>query len=295
MPQPVSPGACIGIVAPAGMPDQELFEKGISLIRARGYTVQLADQVYAEGPHALAGKDEERAEALMAFFEDPSVDAIWMARGGYGSTRLFPFLDSGRISSFPKRFMGCSDGTALLAFFEKNCKMAAFHGPVVTQLGKLTPEALEKTFQAFEGSADFSLEDGRILQQGRGEGRLIGGNLTLVSKLIGTPWCPDFKNSLLFAEEVNEAPYRIDRMFSHLKMAGVLDKISGLLLGAFTDCGEKEEIHERILHHLPSSIPVVSDLSFGHFPKNFPLAFGLVSALDTQTLLPLKEIRHEGA
>lgn len=294
MPQPVSPGACIGVVAPAGIPDSDPLERGIALIRNRGFDVRVAGQVHAKGPYAMAGRDIERAETLMRFFEDPSVDAIWMARGGYGSTRLFSFLDPKRIQSSPKRFMGCSDGTALLSFFSKICGMAAFHGPVVTQLGKLTFEALENSFCALEKGMDFPLSSGKILQSGKASGRLIGGNLTLLSSLAGTPWCPDFEGSLLFVEEVNEAPYRIDRMFCHLKMAGFLEKISGLLLGSFTDCGALSEIHERIMDHLPSSIPVVADLPFGHAFENFPLAFGMPASFDTKNLSFLKEEGHAG-
>lgn len=294
MPQTISPGACIGIVAPAGIPEPDLLQKGIALIRERGYRVRLADQVDAKGPYALAGNDEERAEALMRSFEDPTIDAVWMARGGYGSTRLFSLLDPERIRPFPKRFMGCSDGTALLAFFSKACGMAALHGPVVTQLGKLAPGLSEKSFHALEKGMAFPLESGKVLQKGSSAGKLVGGNLTLLASLLGTPWCPDFEGAVLFVEEVNEGPYRVDRMFCHLKMAGVFEKVTGLLLGSFTGCGEKEEIHARILAHIPSGLPVIAELPFGHGPCHVPLAFGAPAVLDTENLLPLKEGDHAG-
>lgn len=282
LPPPLKEGGCIAVVAPAGTPDPGALELGLTAIRSRGYALKVAEQVYMKDAQGFAGSDRLRAEALMDAFQDTSVDAIWMARGGYGSMRIFPFLDSGRIRRCPKRFMGFSDGTALLAFFWKCCGIMAFHGPVLTQMGRLLAEDQDAAFDALisAGTARFAMPCPRVLQRGTARGRLFGGNLTLLCHLLGTPYFPDLSGALLFIEDIHEAPYRIDRMICHLAMAGVLDGIAGLLLGGFTECGEAEEIHARILYHLPSEIPVVCALPVGHGESNRPLVFGAPAFLD---------------
>ncbi|TYT74592.1 S66 peptidase family protein [Desulfobotulus mexicanus] len=283
LPSPIFPGDCIGVIAPAGAPDPEALEVGLAEIRSRGYAVKVADQVYIKDALGFAGSDTLRAQTLMDFFEAPDIHAIWMARGGYGCTRLFPKLDAGIIASFPKRVMGFSDGTALLFFLMGQCGMAALHGPVLTQLGKLPSMDRDAAFGAleWEGGQPMFMGWKRVLQPGRAVGRLMGGNLSMICHLMGTPWCPDFTGSLLFLEDVNEAPYRIDRMFCHLAMAGVLKAVSGLLLGNFTGCGNEAQIYERILTFLPEGMPVVYGLPLGHGDRNQPLMLGTRACLDT--------------
>ncbi|TWI68211.1 muramoyltetrapeptide carboxypeptidase [Desulfobotulus alkaliphilus] len=294
LPPPLFSGDCIGVIAPAGAADPEALEAGLEEIRSRGYALKVADQVYMKEPLGFAGSDLIRAGALMDFFEDPDVHAIWMARGGYGCTRLFPLLNAEIIAAFPKRVMGFSDGTALLLFLMEQCGMAGLHGPVLTQLGRLPSMDRDAAFDAlvWEGGQPMFVGWKKVLQPGRAVGRLMGGNLSMICHLLGTPWCPDFTGSILFLEDVNEAPYRIDRMFCHLAMAGVLKEVSGLLLGDFTHCGNEAQIYERILAFLPEGIPVVCGLPLGHGDRNQPLMLGARACLDTGTAHLIWEWHH---
>ncbi|MCW7755087.1 LD-carboxypeptidase [Desulfobotulus sp. H1] len=280
---PVLPGSCIGVVAPSGIPDPEALEAGLDVIRSRGYRLKVAEQVYMKDTHGFAGSDSIRARTLTEFFRDPSLDALWMARGGYGCTRLFPLLEPDLLKHFPKRIMGFSDGTALLAFLGERCHMTALHGPVITQLGRLTHEGRNAAFRALTWVGEVqSMGWQRVLCEGRAEGHLVGGNLSLLTRLLGTPWCPSFAGSILFLEDVNEAPYRIDRMMCHLSMAGALQAVKGVMLGAFMGCGCMQEVCDRILSHLPGGIPVVCGMPFGHGESNQPLALGAKGVLDTK-------------
>ena len=294
LPPPLFPGACIGVVAPAGAPDISALEAGLEEVRRRGYDVKVADQVYLRDDLGFAGPDILRAETLMDFFEDPSVDGLWMARGGYGCTRLFSHLEARRIAPFPKRLMGFSDATALLSFLWGDCGMAGFHGPVLTQLGRLPEPDRAAAFGAFgwDGKGSLAMPFAGMLREGQARGWLCGGNLTMLSHLLGTPWCPDFSGSLLFLEDVNEAGYRIDRMLCHLSMAGVMDEIAGLILGSFTGCGNTDTLYARILAHVPPGLPVAWGLPLGHGETHQPLLWGAEGFLDAEAGLLRWEWNH---
>ena len=199
------------------------------MLRAR-YDVRYDDGVFARDGY-LAGPDERRLAELTAALADPDARAIVMARGGYGLMRLLPFIDVGALVNRPRPIVGFSDGTALLALAAR-AGVAAIHGPVVTQLGGLGARDQRALFERLETPGPGLLLDGMEgLIPGRVRGPLLGGNLEMFSRLIGTPYLPDVSGAILFFEDLGERPYRIDRLLMHLDLAGVFGAASAVVAG----------------------------------------------------------------
>jgi muramoyltetrapeptide carboxypeptidase len=266
---------------------REAFAAGIEVLRAR-YDVRFDDGVFARAGY-LAGPDERRLAELTAALADPDARAIVMARGGYGLMRLLPFIDLGALVSRPRPIVGFSDGTALLALAAR-AGVASIHGPVVTQLGSLGVGDQGALFERLETpgpSGLFAGLDGLI--PGRVQGPLIGGNLEVFSRLIGTPYLPDLAGAILFFEDLGERPYRIDRLLAHLDLAGIFSAVAGVVVGDFSGCREPEatradsptaeEVLVDRLGRLP--IPVAVGGTFGHGTRNRALPYGVMCELDT--------------
>jgi muramoyltetrapeptide carboxypeptidase len=283
----LSPGDPIRVIAPSGPVPREAFAAGIDILRAR-YDVRYDDGVFARDGY-LAGDDERRLHELAAALADPDARAIVMARGGYGLLRLLPFIDAGALAARPRPIVGFSDGTALLAFAAR-AGVASVHGPVVTQLGNLAAGDHSALFARLETPGPALLLDGMEgLIPGRVRGPLVGGNLEVFSRLIGTPYLPDVSGAILFFEDLGERPYRIDRLLTHLDLAGVFGAVSGVVAGDFSGCREPEatraesptadEVLVDRLGRLP--IPVALGGAFGHGTRNRALPFGTLCELDT--------------
>ena len=266
---------------------REAFAAGIEVLRAR-YDVRYDEGVLARAGY-LAGPDERRLAELTAALADPDARAIVMARGGYGLLRLLPFIDMGALVSRPRPIVGFSDGTALLALAAR-AGVASIHGPVVTQLGSLGVGDQGALFERLETPGPSGLcagLDGLI--PGRVQGPLIGGNLEMFSRLIGTPYLPDVAGAILFFEDLGERPYRIDRLLAHLDLAGIFSAAAGVIAGDFSGCREPEAIRgdsptaEEVLverlGRLP--IPVALGGTFGHGTRNRALPYGVLCELDT--------------
>ena len=221
-----------------------------------------------------------------------------MARGGYGLLRLLPFLDPARLARRPRPVVGFSDGTALLAVATR-AGLAAIHGPVVTQLPGLSSDDQAVLFQRLEKPGPAVLLDElEEVVPGRARGPLIGGNLEVFSRLVGTPYLPDVNGAILFFEDLGERPYRIDRLITHLDLAGVFGAAAGVVLGDFSSCREPEatrassptaeEVLAERLGRLP--IPVAVGGAFGHGTRNRALVTGALAELDTRagTLVTLE-------
>jgi muramoyltetrapeptide carboxypeptidase len=214
-----------------------------------------------------------------------------MARGGYGLMRLLPFVDLGPLVSRPRPIVGFSDGTALLALAAR-AGVASIHGPVVTQLGGLPTADQRGLFERLETPGRGLLLDGlEGLIPGRVQGPLLGGNLEMFSRLIGTPYLPDVSGAILFFEDLGERPYRVDRLLAHLDLAGLFGAVSGVVVGDFSGCREPEatradsptadEVLADRLGRLP--IPVALRGAFGHGGRNRALPYGTMCELDTTT------------
>ncbi|MEJ2744454.1 MAG: LD-carboxypeptidase [bacterium] len=220
-------GDTIGIAAPASAFDEDAFTKGIRRIQEAGYRPLFQPDIFSRSNY-LAGSDKRRADELNRLFADRSINAIFCARGGYGSQRILPMLDGDTIRKNPKIFMGYSDVTALHCYLYNACGLVTFHGPLVTEFGDMSEDALRVVFDALGNPAPWGeLPSSRldVLRPGESEGILLGGSLSVFACTLGTPYDHSTADAILFFEDRGEKPYAIDRLFSHLKSAGKLDGV----------------------------------------------------------------------
>jgi muramoyltetrapeptide carboxypeptidase len=287
-PPRLHPGSVIRIVAPSGPVPRDAFAAGLAPLRAR-YDVRFDEATIFARAGFLAGPDEQRLAALRAALEEPDVEAVIMARGGYGLLRLLPFLEPELFTRRPRALVGFSDGTALLAAAAR-AGVASIHGPVVTQLGNLPDGDRDALYARLETAGPAPLVGGlEEVIPGRVQGPLLGGNLELFSRLVGTPYLPDLTGAILFFEDLGERPYRIDRLITHLDLAGVFGDVSAVVLGDFSSCREPaatrdesptaDEVLLDRLGRLP--IAVARAGAFGHGTRNVALPYGTLCELDT--------------
>jgi len=278
----LEPGDTIGIATPASLYDRELFEAGLAILRQWGYFPQLGRRGIRKKRY-LAGSDSERAEELMDLFQDPTIKAILCARGGYGAMRLLDRLDYPALGKQPKMFIGFSDITVLLLACFRQAHLLTFHGPMVTTLARLTAASRDQFRFTLRGVFLESLplpRQGKI-NGGRAQGLLLGGNLTLLAHLIGTSFEPDWDQAILFVEDDGEPGYRLDRLFVHLRLSGVLGRIKGLLLGRLSGPGLMKKDFEVIRETFAGlDIPIWQGLPFGHGRQNWTLPVGAPVELD---------------
>lgn len=300
-------GATIALVAPASPASDEKVNKALSNLAAFGYRVKEGAALRSRFGY-LAGKDTDRLADLHQAFADPEVDAIWCVRGGYGTTRLLPYLDFDLIRNNPKPLIGYSDITALHLAIGQEAGLITFHGPVAAS------DFPENTLQHFkatlvEPTADYRIQAPTALEDlpgvefnpfvitpGKANGRITGGNLSLLAALAGTRFEPSFQGKLVFIEDVGEQPYRIDRLLTQLLQATDLKAAAAIALGVFADCGPKNtefslNLPETLQDRLGSlGIPVLYGLPFGHVAHQATLPYGISAELDTdaQTLTLLE-------
>jgi muramoyltetrapeptide carboxypeptidase len=282
VPRRLSPGDTVAIVAPASPFDRELFYQGIAELHAMGYQTSIPPELFMVNGY-LAGSDLQRAQLVNKFFADSSIKAIFCAKGGFGSIRILPLLDFAVIRKNPKIFMGFSDITALLVVVYLRCNLVTYHGPMITTLGssdQKTKDALTAALSSDE-HIEMKTSKGVILKSGSASGPVLAGNLTTLCHLVGTPYEPPFKGHILLLEDRGEAPYRLDRMMSQMKLAGCFEGLAGLVLGSFEGCGQEKEIHlivKDIFADYP--IPILAGFDFGHSPSNITIPIGLEATLD---------------
>ena len=235
----------------------------------------------------LAGDDERRAAELAELIADPEVGAIVCARGGYGLPRILDRLDPAAFRAARKPIVGYSDVTALLLWLRRRAGLVGFHGPMLERGSDVDPEAMRVLIAALAGetSAAGRLWSGTARAAGRGAGRLVGGNLALVAASLGTPWEIDTRGAILLVEDVNEPPYKIDRLLQQLRAAGKLAGLAGLGVGALTDCTDArhpEPSAEDVVVEVASAlgIPLVTGLPFGHTSDNRAWPLGARATLD---------------
>jgi muramoyltetrapeptide carboxypeptidase len=276
-------GGRIGVLAPAGCVAPGAIQAGIEAIRREGFEVELGAHLYASAGY-LAGTPEERACDLEDFFRRDDIDAIFCARGGFGSVQLLPYL-SPTLGSHAKIFAGYSDITILLNWLAQFCGMVTFHAPMVAMdLARgLSDRGRAHFWPLLTGTTDrWKSELGEMIRPGKAEAQLVGGCLSLLVTTLGTPYEIDTKEKLLFLEDVGEKPYRIERMLTHLKMAGKLAQPAGVIFGDFTDCnGPGRGVREIIADIFRDALyPVMMGMSAGHGSENLALPFGVKMALD---------------
>lgn len=298
-PKRLSKGDTVGVIAPASGLAPEDFDKALQNIADLGFKTKVGK--YARGKNGfLSGTDLERLDDLHWAFRDSDVDAVWCLRGGYGVSRLLPNVDFKLIKQKPKIFIGYSDITALHLAISQNCGLVTFHGPVAAStfsdysknnvLNVLTnPRAPYKIELSPDNLAkESNLYKTEVITPGKSRGRLVGGNLSLLSALAGTPFAlRDIKGKILFIEDVGEQPYRIDRMMTQLRQSADLRSLAGIALGVFEDCNPRDPASSQSLIEVLKDrlgdlgIPVIYGLSFGHIRDQFTLPVGVEAELDT--------------
>jgi len=286
-PPRLHPGDLVGIVAASGAVNRAKLEAGTAILSAR-YQLQLDEQALLTRSGFLAGDDAHRLRCLNAAISSPDLRAIIMARGGYGLTRILPGIDRAALRANPKPIIGYSDVTALLAVCAQ-AGVAAIHGPMVSDLADLGQEDTQRLFDLLESPDPGVMLTGlETLVGGAAQGALLGGNLEVLSRLVGTPWQPDLEGAVLFIEDVGERPYRVDRALTHLEMAGMLSQLAGVVIGDFTDCDEVREgevcrpaVRDVLIERLGRlEVPVALNGGFGHGDRKQALPYGVPVRLD---------------
>ena len=275
-PPALRPGDAVSVVAPSSPFDRDSFERGLALLSQR-YRPVFAPGLF-ETRRYLAGPDERRRSELAEAFASEQTRAVFCARGGYGATRLLEGLDLSRAN---KLLVGFSDITALHGALQAAGRVSV-HGPVVTQLGVLGPAVAERLFRLLESPAERPVLRGLPVVEGVVEGPVVGGNLSVLTRLLGTPFAPPVDGAILFFEDVTERPYRLDRMWHHLALAGVLRRVAGLALGTFAGCDDPELGGAQLVRELAeeAGLPCVLGLPAGHGEANEPFALGARARLD---------------
>lgn len=302
LPPALQRGMRVGLITPASqLAGKDAHSVAEERVRALGYEPVLSAHAKAQRGY-LAGTDEERLTDLHAFFADKSIDAIWCLRGGYGTLRILASVDYALIKRNPKALIGYSDITALHLAIQKLTGLVTFHGPMPGQvLSAYSAAELQRVLTARSGSLSIGAEPPAVatapddkreappvlatIRGGQAEGPLTGGNLTLVCRLMGTPFEPDLAGRILYLEDVGEAPYRIDGMLSQLKLSGKLKSCAGILLGRFTgargDDPSPTDLKD-LFHDLLSglALPVCYGFPCGHVSDQTTLPNGVRARLD---------------
>ncbi len=293
-PRRLAPGGVVGLAGLSGPVAGADLAAGVATLEAFGYRVRLAPNLLEREPLlGLAGDDDARLDGYVSLVRDPEVDAIVFSRGGYGVTRLLSRLPGELLAETAKLHCGYSDLTALAAFLRERCGLVSIHGPMAAaELARPLDPLTAAWFPALlEGRAPGILEvpAADVLVPGRAEGPLVGGCLSLLAALVGTPWEYDYDGALLFVEEIGEEAYRVDRMLGSLLSAGRFDRLAGIITGSMTRVtfnGAEDPDRLRALLHArlgPLGIPVASGLPFGHVLPNVPLPVGARAAWDGET------------
>jgi muramoyltetrapeptide carboxypeptidase len=286
LPPPCGPGDRVGVAALSGPVDPEKLAAGVESLRRLGFEPVLAGNVLSRRGF-LAGGDEERLAAFHRLAADPDVRAIFFTRGGYGVPRILPGIDWDLLGRFPRAYVGYSDLTPFLTGIVERLRLVAFHGPLVGgELARgLEPEEEASLMGALAGRYPVEAPFQGWLREGDCEGPLLGGCLSLLSATAGTPWFPDLRGAVVFWEEINEAPYRVDRMLTHLRLSGNLAGIAGMIVGHVVDKGDWNGWPALVDENLSGySWPLAWGLPSGHVPQNWTLPLGLSARLEADSL-----------
>jgi muramoyltetrapeptide carboxypeptidase len=298
-PKALKPGDTIAVIAPAAPATHPEFAAYVKLMEGKGYQVISKPGLVGRKDHYLGGTDDERAGEINEYLRDPGVRMIMPVRGGYGVSRILDRIDYAALRRDPKIIAGYSDLTALHLGAARHARVVTFHSPMAMRdLWREQEPAYAFAARSFRravfaeqyrtGERGFVVEgpeghQAKALVGGKATGRLLGGNLSLVVTLMGTPHTLEPKGAILFLEDVSEPAYRIDRYLSQLRLGGVLDQVAGVVLGSFTTKDEKEEKDtDRVLKDYfgKLKVPVVTRYPVGHTPQNATLPHGALVELD---------------
>lgn len=296
-PKALRRGARLSLVAPSGSTtDRARVDASIRALEAMGFRVS-AGKHCAETYGYLAGSDQDRASDLMAAFLDPDTEGVVCLKGGYGAMRILPLLDFPAIADHPKPFWGYSDVTALHLALRKETGLRTVHAPMPSSdmVPEFHPDSLASLEEALFGREyprRIENPDGTPLScivPGIAEGELVGGNLSLMAATMGTPWEIEPEGRIILIEDVDEAPYRIDRMLCHLALAGVFKRCAGIVVASWTRClpgeGKRSLSIPEIIGDIvaPADKPLVMGLAAGHCSPTLSLPLGTSYRLDAES------------
>lgn len=290
-PKRLEQGDVIGLVTPGSPITEDQLKETVEKLEGMGYKTYYRPSVLSEYGY-FAGTDQERADELMHMFTNRDVDAIMCVRGGYGSIRVVDLLDYNQIKANPKILIGYSDITALLTAIYDQTGLVCFHGPLgISDFNDYTLKSFDNVlvnpkprykypYQREENTEDNPEFDFYTITNGKAEGELIGGNLSVLASMAGSKFKPDFENKIAFIEEVEEKTYRVDRMLTQLVQATNLRKARGIVLGVFYKCNINEKptltLKQAISDILkPLNIPVAYGFPFGHIKTNMTIPVGI--------------------
>ncbi|MFN1218323.1 LD-carboxypeptidase [Chryseobacterium kwangjuense] len=288
-PKALKKGAKIAIISPAGAVDVAQLEKGIEMIKNRGFEPVLGEHLYTRysNGYNYAGTEEERLQDINWALNDNEISAVWASRGGYGCQYLVQHLKLKNFTQNPKWYIGYSDNTVIQSYLLKK-GFASIHGQTIkTSSFGVTEESYDLIFDVLKGKAlKYALKSHVLNKKGNIEGELVGGNLALIYALLGTSYSFDFKDKILFIEDIGENFYALDRMIMSLELAGVFKKIKGLIIGGMTNMGDEKEnksfeesfdefAYKLISDHISKyRFPTVFGFPNGHIKDNRPLIIG---------------------
>ena len=300
-PRRLQPGDVVGLISPGGVLDPAGVEKRVKNLEALGFRVRLGRNLLAVHG-GYAGTVPQRLADLHGMFRDPEVKGIWAARGGSGCNALLPSIDYELIRAHPKVRVGFSDITALHVAISRHAGLVTFHGPTAgSTFADFTVEHLRavvmepKAGHVLVPAPAHAAKEATAAQyvrhtfrEGRAEGRLVGGNLSIVAALAGTPYAPETRGHLLFLEEIREAPYRVDRMLTQLHQSGISARAAGIALGIFEKCEAPDDEPSLTLAQTlqdqfgASRVPAAYGLSFGHVAPQVTLPVGVRARFDAE-------------
>jgi muramoyltetrapeptide carboxypeptidase len=279
---PLHAGARVGVFGPSGIHNAERLDAACALLRSWQLEPVPAPHLGAKLRY-LAGDDDARLEALVWALSDPSLDAAWVARGGYGLTRLLPRVPWHALK--PRPVLGFSDTTVLLLALWRRGWKHAIHGPVLHSFADQVDDASREATRALLLEGQIPSLSGRVLVPGEAQGTVLGGNLCMLASLAGTPEALSGQGAIVVLEDVGERPYRVDRLFHQLRQSGSLRGLAGLALGEFLHCEAPQWADwelTQVLRDLaePLGVPVLTDLPVGHGTANHPWVLGAKARLD---------------
>jgi muramoyltetrapeptide carboxypeptidase len=286
-PPRLTPGATIGVANVSGPVDEGRLDAGLGVLRSKGYRVVEASNLRRRDGF-LAGTDAERAAGYRALVLDPAVDAIFFARGGYGASRVLPLLDSDEIRSNPKIHLGGSDLTALFAFAAKRASLATGYGPMVAVQIAGTSELDWERVLSGERPESAAVDADDVVAPGIGEGALVGGCLSLLASLCGTPDAVDGRGAVLFWEDVGEEAYRLDRMLTQLERSGTFDGLQAMVIGSIAPgrregAESSEEVRSWLMRRFAGApFPVAAGFPAGHLAATRTLPLGARVRVDLE-------------
>ncbi len=299
----LKPGDIIGILAPAGYMSYERMQPCIKALQSWGYRVTTGPTTQSLSQNYFSGTDEERLADLQAMLDDKHIKAILCARGGYGMSRIIDALNFKKFKKNPKWIVGFSDITVLHSHLYAAYKIASLHSPMAAAFSSEDPEDpyVLSLRDALEGKPlNYSCEAHEFNRSGTATGYLMGGNLSILTHLIGTPSDVNMKHKILFLEDVGEYLYNIDRMLVHLKRAGKFDKLEGLIIGGFTDMKDTERPYGKSVFEIINEqiklieIPYCFGFPVSHGKENYALKIGVKCELNiTHDVVTVKELTTE--